>query len=94
MTQWLALLLAIFKAVPAFERMFQELVSHYWNHKVEEMKSENKEAIESSKRERDQRFIETIIFRSPRAGKPSGHAGTVVVDYLPNVVQDANATGN
>jgi hypothetical protein len=84
MSEFLAALLAIFKAVPMIKSAFEDLISLYVNSQISSMKRENRDAIKKAIEKQDQRDLENII-GSPHAGKPSGHEGTTIVDTLPGV---------
>lgn len=85
MTNVLAVLLAIFKAIPALKDFWDQLVANYIAAEIARMADENQNAIRKALSETDQRPIEDVI-KSPRAGLPSGIDGTDIVDELPDVV--------
>ena len=79
-----SLLLAIFKAIPALEKWFQDLSALYIASRIESMKQENREAIKKAIEAQDQRDLERAI-GSPKAGEHSGLPGTEIRDSLPGV---------
>jgi hypothetical protein len=83
MASALALLLAIFKAIPALKSLWDELVAAYVQHEITAMNEELSNAIYQASHG-DQRNLEKYI-GSPRAGKPSGEPNERIVDELPGV---------
>jgi len=82
MTQTIALLLAIFKAVPTIEIWWERLVTQYVILKGLQIAKENKAAIVLALKEQDQRGIED----EEHSGKPSG-VGTFR-PYIPGIVRN------
>lgn len=86
----IALLTAIFKAVPIIEEWWERLIVAYVAHAKDKIKKENRDAIKKALETDDQRPIE-IQLGSDVAGKPSGADGAVIVDSLPGVrVEERN----
>jgi hypothetical protein len=81
MGQLVALLLSIFKAVPALKQLWDQLISAYIATQIETIKKEYREAIRKAIYEHDQRDLESAI-GSPQSGKISGIPGAVVVDNI------------
>ena len=79
MTQVLAVLLAIFKAVPTIEIWWGRLISEYVKFKGLQITKENKAAVIKALKEQDQRELED----EKHSGKSSG-VGTFR-PYLPGV---------
>lgn len=79
-----SLLLAVFKAIPIFEKWFEQLSALYVASRIESMKQENREVIKKAIELQDQRELERAI-GSPKAGERSGVPGTEVRDTLPGV---------
>jgi hypothetical protein len=80
----IGLLTAIFKAVPAIKEWWDQLLVAYVMYAKNEIKKENREAIERALKNDDQRSIE-IQLGADVAGLPSGAPGAVIVDDLPGV---------
>jgi hypothetical protein len=80
----LSLLLAIFKAIPILKGWFDELAAAYVQHEIDAFNEAVREGIRKAVVDHDQRALETTI-GSPRAGLPSGQAGSETVDSLPGV---------
>lgn len=78
----ISMVLGIIKAIPIVDGWFQELMVAYFDVSVGFMKKENRDAVQKSIVDHDQRPLETVI-GSQTAGKPSGDAGTVIVDGPP-----------
>lgn len=78
----LGLLLALFKAVPALEKLWEDIVTTYVAAKIAQMKVANRDAIRRAIDTHDQRPIEVQI-GSDTAGKPTGLGE--IRDTLPGV---------
>lgn len=77
--QFVALVLAIAKAIPIIDRWLEVLVLEYVKHKQEQLIKLNKKIIEESIKLKDQRKIED----EEHSGEVSG-SGTIV-DHLPRM---------
>ncbi len=82
MASFISLLIAIFKAIPALQKLFESLMALYVQRQIDQMDKELLNAIARALKEKDQRDIEKAI-GSPRAGEPSGTPGTVIIDHPP-----------
>jgi hypothetical protein len=82
MTQLIALVLAVAKAIPIIDKWLGELFNAYQVQKKKEVQAETERAINEGIQNQDQRKIES----DQMSGKPSG-MGTVR-DSLPGVVRD------
>ena len=82
MTQIIALVLAIAKALPIIDKWLGELFSAYQVQKRKEIQAETERVINEGIQIQDQRKIES----DQTSGKPSG-LGTIR-DSLPGVVRD------
>lgn len=80
----LSLLLAIFKAIPSLQALWDGLVSMYVESQIASMKAENRAAIQKALQDQDQRDLEKAI-GSPNAGKEVPANGSEIVDSLPGV---------
>lgn len=77
--QFVALVLAIAKAIPIIDRWLEVLVLEYVKHKQEQLIKLNKKIIEEAIKLKDQKKIED----EEHSGKVSGSG--VIVDRLPRV---------
>lgn len=77
-------IISFIKIIPALKSWFDFFIAEYVKLEVEKMKKEHRDAIKYAIENHDQRPLEKAI-GSPKSGKHSGHAGTDVVDSLPNV---------
>ena len=80
----LAIILAVFKAIPKIKELWDELVTMYIDHEIANMHEKDKEAIRKAIDGKDQRDLETQI-GNPNPGSPSGLPHTVIRDELPGV---------
>ncbi len=81
-TTILDILLALFKAIPALEKLWEDVVTLYVAARIATMKRENKDAIRVVLEKHDQRPIEDQL-GSDTAGKPTGLGE--IRDTLPGV---------
>lgn len=84
MSQFIALALAIAKAVPVVDKWLSVLVAAYTTARIEAMAKEDREAIRKAFAEHDQRALEKSIGH-PDPGAPSGVPGSVIRDRRPGV---------
>jgi hypothetical protein len=82
MTQLIALVLAVAKALPIIDKWLGELFNAYQVQKKKEIQAETERAINEGIQNQDQRKIES----DQTSGKPSG-LGTIR-DSLPGIVRD------
>lgn len=81
MSQIIALLLSIFKAVPALKQLWDQILAAYIASQINTFNDEIKAAIRKAIHEHDQRDLEQAI-GSVKSGEASGIPGAVVVDNL------------
>ena len=74
------IILALAKAFPIIDKWLDQA----YNAKIEAMKKQNSEAIDTAFETDDQRPIEDAM-NSSKTGKPSGVPGSEIVDSLPGV---------
>lgn len=84
MSAFLSALLAIFKAVPTLKTWWDQLLTMYVKHSINEMHEADKEALRKALNEHDQRDLETQL-GSTISGEASGAPGTELRDTLPGV---------
>lgn len=75
-------ILALIKAIPIIDQWVQQLIAAYVGARIASMQKDNLDAIRKAIQDHDQRDLENAI-GSPTAGKPSGDAGSVVIDDTP-----------
>lgn len=74
--------MALIQAIPALKSLVDQFVTLYVSQVIQGMRAENIQAIRDALDKHDQRGLENAI-GSPLAGKPSGDAGSVIVDAPP-----------
>jgi rRNA-processing protein FCF1 len=79
-----ATVIAFIKAIPALKSWFDFMIAEYIKKELETIKKEHREAIAYAINQQDQRPLEAVL-KNPKAGKPSGIAGTDIVNDLPRV---------
>lgn len=84
MTEALAILLALFKAIPSLKSLWDELVAAYVSQEVASIQKANRDAIQKALVDQDQRDLEKAI-GSSNAGKEVDATGSEIVDNLPGV---------
>lgn len=75
-------IVAIAKAIPAVERLVSLLVEEWTKIEIEKWNEERRQALRKLLDEQDQRDLERVI-GNPKAGKPSGDSGAVVLPGKP-----------
>ncbi len=78
-------ILGIIKALPILDKWVERFVVFYVNMRIENMRDENFKALREAMERHDQIRLEKAM-QNPNAGKPSGDAGTSIVDSIPGVV--------
>jgi hypothetical protein len=84
MTAAVALLTAIFKAIPYLKQVWDSIVAEYIAHEYATMKKEDQDAVKKALETHDQRELERLLDPAT-AGEHSGAPGTIIVPDLPNV---------
>lgn len=83
-TSVLAILRAIFKAIPSIQDIWDRLLALYVQSQIDSFDAAIVDGIRQALADHDQRQLEKTI-GSPRAGVPSGAPGAEQVDKLPGV---------
>lgn len=80
-------ILGLIKVIPIIDGWIQLFVSAYVANQIDTMKKENKDAIRKAIQDHDQRDLEKAI-GNQNAGKPSGDAGSTIIDHPPPGLSD------